>query len=185
MQYQLNASDIIEIVGIIASLVTSIVAIVISVKTLKQNSQMIEESSRPYVAVYPEYIQVLSTPHEYLVIKNFGSTGATIDSLVIDPPFEKSDICNDPGFTHISGTFIAPNQAISTTVFANAFNNNRTGITTISIKYHSDTKKYCESFYLNEDLQKDIRFTKPVPAKNRSLEEIISKATEELLRRNL
>lgn len=185
MQCPLTISDVIEIVGIAASLVTSIVAIVISVKTLKQNSQMIEESSRPYVAVYREYIQVLNTPHEYLVIKNFGATGATIDSLTIDPPFEKSDICNNPGFNHISGTFIAPNQTINTTVFANAFNNNRTGITTISIKYHSGSKKYHESFYLNEDLQNDIRFTKPVPSKNKSLEEIVSRATEELLRRNL
>ena len=38
MQCPLTVSDVIEIVGIIASLITSIVAIAISVKTLKQNS---------------------------------------------------------------------------------------------------------------------------------------------------
>ena len=52
MQCPLTVSDVIEIVGIIASLITSIVAIAISVKTLKQNSRMIEDSTRPYVSVY-------------------------------------------------------------------------------------------------------------------------------------
>ena len=38
----LAPSDVIEILGIIASLITSVIAIVISVKTLHQNSQFIE-----------------------------------------------------------------------------------------------------------------------------------------------
>ena len=47
----MTTTDIIEIIGIIASTTVSIVAIVISVMTLKQNNKMIEESTRPYVVV--------------------------------------------------------------------------------------------------------------------------------------
>lgn len=43
----LTPADLIEIIGIIVSLITSVVAIGISVQTLRQNSVMIEESTRP------------------------------------------------------------------------------------------------------------------------------------------
>ena len=49
------ASDIIEIIGIIASTTVSIVAIVISLITLKQNNKMIEESTRPVISIYSRY----------------------------------------------------------------------------------------------------------------------------------
>lgn len=52
----MTTTDIIEIIGIIASTTVSIVAIVISVMTLKQNSKMIEESTRPYV-VFSFWVQ--------------------------------------------------------------------------------------------------------------------------------
>ena len=48
----MQISDIIEIISIITSLFTSIVAIIISVKTLKQSEQTLEETTRPYVCVY-------------------------------------------------------------------------------------------------------------------------------------
>lgn len=43
----LSTSDIIQLLGIIASLATSIIAIIISVVSLKQNSKMIADSTRP------------------------------------------------------------------------------------------------------------------------------------------
>lgn len=43
----MTTTDIIEIIGIIASTTVSIVAIVISVMTLKQNNKMIEEQLGP------------------------------------------------------------------------------------------------------------------------------------------
>ena len=60
----LAPSDVIEILGIIASLITSVIAIVISVKTLHQNSQMIEESTRPYIVVYS---QTLIFNHQLII----------------------------------------------------------------------------------------------------------------------
>ncbi len=52
----LNPSDIIQLFGIIASLITSIVAITISLVTLRQNSKMIEDASRPIISIYGESI---------------------------------------------------------------------------------------------------------------------------------
>jgi len=48
----LPVSDQIQLLGIIASLVVSIVAIVISLATLHQNSKMLESASRPIVSMY-------------------------------------------------------------------------------------------------------------------------------------
>lgn len=54
MTNNLSASDIIQIVGIIVSLITSIIAICISVKTLKQNSYVLQESTRGNICIYGE-----------------------------------------------------------------------------------------------------------------------------------
>lgn len=76
----LTPSDVIQLIGILASLITSIIAIIISVLTLKQNSKTIDETSRPYVAIYAKTTNFQS-PHYYLVVKNFGQSGATISSI--------------------------------------------------------------------------------------------------------
>ena len=78
----LTPSDVIQLIGILASLITSVIAIIISVLTLKQNSKMIDETSRPYVAIYAKTTNFQS-PQYYLVINNFGQTGATISSNVL------------------------------------------------------------------------------------------------------
>lgn len=64
----LNPSDIIQLFGIIASLITSIVAITISLVTLRQNSKMIEDASRPIISIYGESINP-GSPVFYIVIK--------------------------------------------------------------------------------------------------------------------
>ena len=83
MNLNLTPSNIIEIIGIIVSLCTSLFAITISVKTLKQNSQMIEDSTRPYIGIYGGGIFVKS-PDYYIVLKNFGQNSATIKSFSYD-----------------------------------------------------------------------------------------------------
>ena len=65
----MQTSDIIEIISIIASLTTSIIAIVISILTLKQSSKAIIESSRADIVFY---IDTLTGAQQFLTIKNFG-----------------------------------------------------------------------------------------------------------------
>ncbi len=56
--YSLSPSDTIQLLGIVASLITSLAAIIISLMTLRQNSKMIEDASRPVVSIYGECINV-------------------------------------------------------------------------------------------------------------------------------
>lgn len=91
----LTPSDVIQLIGILASLITSVIAIIISVLTLKQNSKMIDETSRPYVAIYAKTTNFQS-PQYYLVIKNFGQTGATISSIKCSPDITPFSIRSDP-----------------------------------------------------------------------------------------
>lgn len=70
---QLTPSDKVQVVGIIVSAVISVIAIFISVLTLRQNSKMIEESSRPVISIYSQSINA-GTPMLFIVVKNFGSS---------------------------------------------------------------------------------------------------------------
>lgn len=176
--------DQVELFSTLVGLIISIVAVVISILSLKQTQKSIEEANRAYVVIYRDYIQVNNSVHEYIVIKNFGKTGAVIDSVEFNPEY-KGMVRGNLVFNNIKGTFIAPNQSISTVSSNNAFVGDREGITTATINYHSGTKKYEEIITLNEELIKDISFVKTVPSKNTRLETVIAKTVEELLRRNL
>lgn len=108
----LAPSDVIQLIGILASLITSVIAIIISVLTLKQNSKMIDETSRPYVAIYAKTTNFQS-PQYYLVIKNFGQTGATISSIKCSPDITPFSIRSDHiPFSNFAETYIAPGQSL-------------------------------------------------------------------------
>lgn len=109
----LSTSDIIQLFGIIASFITGIVAIVISVITLRQNSKMIEESSRPFLSIYGESINS-GSPVFYIVIKNFGSSTAYIKKFEYDYDFSPvylSTHSNRDFLKNLQNSVIAPNQA--------------------------------------------------------------------------
>ena len=69
MQCSLTVSDIIEIIGIISSTTVSIVAVAISLVSLRQNSKMIEEANRPNIQIYNGYIG--SPPDLFVIYKVF------------------------------------------------------------------------------------------------------------------
>ena len=79
----LSPSDIIQLLGILLSTIISTIAVIISVVTLRQNHQMVEESTRPYIVVYTAATDFQS-PMYYLLIKNLGQTGARITSFSCD-----------------------------------------------------------------------------------------------------
>lgn len=146
---KLSVSDIIQIIGIIASLITSIVAIIISILTVRQNSEMIEESTRAYISIY-EATTNFSSLKYYFVIKNFGQTGGYIKSFSCN--YDLSKLSYDKGFQpfeHINGTYFAPNQ---TKIFnINHSNLVDDGVETISfhIEYVCQSKTYIENVTLN------------------------------------
>lgn len=144
--YTFTTSDIIQFLGIIASLITSIIAIAISVKTLKQNSKMIEESTRPSIQIYPVHTGYFS----YIIIKNFGQSSAYIDEVFCDHKFSQEETLNDNIgeniFDLISGAILTPGYSIKCPLIAHKVSSIQFSFT---IRYHSNCKNYEESFHFN------------------------------------
>lgn len=67
----------VNIVLCILSFLLAAISVITVVITLRQNHKMIENSTRPYICVYGQSINP-GNPQFYLVIKNFGSSAATI-----------------------------------------------------------------------------------------------------------
>lgn len=108
----LTPSDYVEIFGIAVAFFTSLVAIFISVKTLKQNSKMIEESTRPYLQIYPTYMDSAI----YIIVKNFGSSEAYIDEIYCNHQFTSDELYHDSNtphiFSQIKGAVLPPGYSI-------------------------------------------------------------------------
>lgn len=178
----ITVSDWIEIIGIIFSSITSVVAIVISVKTLKQNNHMIDESTRPYINVVGK-IANFQSPNFYLVLKNFGNTGATITNFSCNSDLSIYSFSNQHvPFKHIAGTFIAPNQSIVTALDTKKLFTDKP-ILIFDIKYSSDKKKYSEHIQIVVDSYSDLLQTR-ANTKDKELK-IISYTLQDLVEKML
>ena len=140
----ITSSDLIQLIGIAVATLTGLVAIIISIITALQNSKMIEESTRPYLVIYNGLINGASTPLQFLIIKNFGQTAATIERLDITP---KVDTAYSNGlFENMNGQIIAPSQSYST-----AFKLEDSSIVlNASVSYRAGKKKYCDTFSISQ-----------------------------------
>lgn len=108
----LSTSDILQLISIVVSSEISLAAITISIFTLRQNSKMIEESSRPYIGIYglSTYINGLLTTH--IIVKNFGQSVAHIDSFSCG--YDLSKLSKGDGsspFNHLEGSSLVPGQS--------------------------------------------------------------------------
>lgn len=108
----LGTSDWITLFGMLASTVVSIVSVVIAVLTLRQNSKMIHDSTRPYITIYYTTVSAASC-RGYFVIKNFGQTGAYVTDFQYDICLQNNRV--DPETMNkqldlIRGMYFAPQQ---------------------------------------------------------------------------
>lgn len=142
----LTTSDIIELFGIAASLLVSIIAVIISVISLHQNSKMIEEASRPQIQIYPVFIDSIL----YLVIKNYGASEAYIDEIkcshIFTPDETMGDDLGGNIFAKLSGAIISSGHSIKCPLYGYKVKNE---IFNFEIKYHSSAKKYKSAFSFN------------------------------------
>ena len=150
----MSISDIIEIVSIICSSILSIVAIIVSVLTLIQNNKMIFESNKPNIVIFSKVIN-FTTPYSYLILKNFGNSGASIINIEYDKDL-KSFFDKIP-FKNLENTFIAPNQSFVYPLLPK-IDLNETITFTINYKYLN--KKYSEKCTVSFEHYKDIAYTK-------------------------
>lgn len=141
-----STSDIIDITGILVALLCSIIAIAISLITLRQNAKMIEESTRPQIQIYPSFVDGIL----YLIIKNFGSSEAYIDEIKCSHLFTKEETLNDDLgsdiFSKLNGSILASSHAIKCPLIGHKVKNE---VFEFQVKYHSTTKKYECSFSFN------------------------------------
>jgi len=170
-------SDFIQLVSILISSLIAIISIVISVLTLRQTNKITQEANRPYVVVYLETISVTGTPMLYLVLKNFGKSGAVIDSITYSPKY-KSKFEREP-FISMLNYFIAPNQSVTT-----AYSNEDNSAVTFTIKYHDNRKSYIDSFEINQNAIRECLLIKTHNT-GMDLEKSISYAFQELIRTRL
>src|SRR5699024_12699104 len=102
-------TEITSIVGVIVA----IVALGISVASLIQNQKSIERANRPYVVVYLDILQLLSTRNKFIIVKNFGKTGAIINSLTFSPEYYSKSLQQEV-FEKKKDTFILYDHSFTT-----------------------------------------------------------------------
>lgn len=141
-------SDIIQIISILVALSLGVISIFISIKTLQQNRQMIEDSTRPYIVVYVTQTN-FDLPLKYLVVKNFGSSGAQMHFFNCD--FDLSQLSlvkNQIPFSEIQHSYIAPNQSFVCAIDYDKIVPSNKHIT-FNFSYSSGTNTYTEQIKLN------------------------------------
>ena len=176
----MNPDTIVQIVTAVASAATAIVSAFIAYKTLKATHRSIDEANRPYVVVYVDTIFLGSPRSDYLIIKNFGQSGAVIDSLEISPSYEEYGV--RPAFLNsLKNSFIAPNQSFTSSLT----DEKRVGTTTFKIKYHDGNKTYEQSFSIDEMLFRNCAFVQKIPDENVSIQDSLFMCTGEHIRKNL
>lgn len=147
----INLSDTIQLVGIMLSLITGVIAIIISVLSLRQNSKMIENSSRPYIGIYGAGVYV-KPPSYYIVVKNFGHSRATITSFTYDFDLAKcvSDGRSKEPFQDIEKSTLLPGQSYHCTIDIKK-TLKQTKLINFHVSYDSGAKQYNDEICLNLD----------------------------------
>ena len=139
----MSISDIINIILCILSFVLAAISVITVVITLKQNSKMIENSTRPYITIYGKKTECGILKY-FLVIKNFGSSGAVITDFHSEIKLEDySSEYNPNPFRHIIGTHLAPNQSIVCNLNTDKLNADKVEQLPFQIKYFGN-KDYVE-----------------------------------------
>lgn len=150
--FDLEVSDQIQIISIIATTIISIVSVWIAVATLKQTNRITEEANRPYITVYGATTNFQS-PKFMIVVKNFGQSGALIKEFSSDYDL-LSCVPGNPNNSHrpfenLKNTFIVPNQSfVSVINYLKVIEDNVENIN-FKIIYQTGKKVYNETVILN------------------------------------
>ncbi len=145
-----------ELVGIICSLFVGVVSLFIALKTLKQNSRMIEESTRPYVVIYSKTIYIQDTEF-FIVIKNMGQSGAIIENVACD--IKLADyiyLSSKNPLDKVSNTFLAPNQSVYFQLDSVKLGKCKEKQLNFEIEYRTDKRTYKEKCPVNFELSSSI-----------------------------
>lgn len=140
----MTISDIIQLVSVVTAIVIGLVSIMISVKTLKQSSKMMEESTRPVISIYTQTINT-GTPVLFLIVKNFGNSSAVITKLKCNINFLHSGYYlkkEADSLTNMLHSVFAPGQS---RYFCLDYHSIKESEVTFEIEYKSGLNIYSET----------------------------------------
>lgn len=175
-------SDKINLALSISSFALAALSIVFVVLTIKQNSKMVENSTRPYVVIYGTYTN-FDSPTYYLVVKNCGSTSARIEEFTASSNL--ADYSLQKGlkpFSTFPGSLLAPGQSVMCALYSLAIHRDMVPFE-FDVTYSCGKKKYSEHFTINP--ASDIPNIKPRAATKGKELETISFTLQELVERLL
>lgn len=180
---EFTQGDWLELIGIASSLFVGIISLIIALRTLRQNSKMIEDSTRPYIVIYSKTTYVADT-NFYLVIKNMGQSGAIIKRINSDKDLEPYIYLNQINpINKVENTFFAPNQSIFFELEASKIKKDKIMYINFEIEYMSNRKAYTEHYAINFDLESSIVRSRGNSKGNEIRD--ISYALQEMIEQNL
>jgi hypothetical protein len=146
----MSQSDVIQLGGIFVALAVGVVSIIISVISLRQNSKMLEESTRPIISIYGSMTN-FGSQQFYFVIKNFGQTPTTITKFTSSYDFSINHAyagnTNRDWLSTLRGAILAPGQSKICALDYNTINQP----VTFTVEYKSSTKTY------NDEITVDLK----------------------------
>lgn len=164
------------------SFVLALISIVSVCCTIHQNNKMIENSTRPYVVVTSNKTTFGLKTDFYLIIKNYGKTGAIIRGMESDINLANlSFVSGKVPFGSIEGTFIAPNQSYITVLNTDKLNEEKDNFN-IKIKYTANKKEYCETYRVNYALYKENQTARTLD--NIQIEKTIARTLQDLVEKH-
>ncbi|MET4560793.1 hypothetical protein ABIA69_001937 [Lysinibacillus parviboronicapiens] len=143
----LETSEQITLISSIATISVSTISVLIALAALNATRQSVIQANRPYVVVYLETIDI-GYYVKYLVVKNYGASGAFIQKVNCNKPF--ADNLLNGFIDDLSNRYIAPGQSFTTVIeFKDmpSLKINEPFILTVS--YSDNIGKYAETFELN------------------------------------
>lgn len=151
----MNISDIINITLCVLSFILAVISVITVIITLRQNSKMIENSTRPYIVVYGK-VTNFQDPCYYLVVKNMRQTGAEITKFHCNINLLKYSYSSDrTPLGHMEGTFLAPGQTMIINIDHRKMSKENINEIIFDIKYNSGVKEYSEKCKINYEAYKD------------------------------
>ena len=145
----MQISDWINVVLCVLSFLLAAISVVTVVFTLKQNNIMIQNSTRPYVVAMAQLTN-FQEPIFYLVLKNFGASGATIQEMLCSIALNEVSYRDEmTPFNNIEGTFLAPGQKITSALYSEKFKEKNIREFTIHLRYTDGIKVYEEDCPIN------------------------------------
>lgn len=176
----MDASTVINIILCVLSFVLAAISVVIVVITLRQNSKMLEESTRPVISVYTQVINP-GVPMLYLVVKNFGNSTAYMTKFETD--FDFTDCYKFHGSRNYIEDFnhcvIAPGQSRICILDYDKL----TKPVNFSISYKSSVRTYNEEFCVDLRAASELPTSKYATVGKELMS--ISYSLQEMLLKNL